>query len=121
MSLAVVVGVGLLGGVGAIARFALDGALAEQVSSRFPYGTLAVNLLGAFALGVVVGVVLSQNAYRLVATGFIGSFTTFSTWVLESHRLSEDGELRVGLLNFTVSLSLGVAATWAGRRLGGWL
>jgi fluoride exporter len=55
MSLAVVVGVGLVGGAGAIARFALDGALAAQIPRPFPYGTFAVNLLGAFALGVVVG------------------------------------------------------------------
>jgi fluoride exporter len=121
MSLAIVVGVGLVGGVGAIARFALDGAVAEQIPRQFPYGTLVVNLLGAFVLGVVVGIVLSHNAYRLVATGFIGAFTTFSTWALESHRLSEDGELRVAVLNFVVSLVVGVGATWAGRRLGGWL
>jgi CrcB protein len=121
MSLALAVGVGLVGGVGAIARFALDGALAEQVGRQFPYGTLVVNALGTFLLGVLVGVVLSQNAYRLVATGFIGAFTTFSTWALESHRLSEDGQLRLGGLNFIVSLIVGVGAAWAGRRLGGWL
>jgi fluoride exporter len=121
VSLAVAVGVGLVGGVGAIARFMLDGVVAAQIPNRFPYGTFVVNLLGSFALGVVVGAALSQNAYRLVATGFLGAFTTFSTWVLESHRLSEDGELRLGMLNFVVSLILGVAAAWAGRKLGGWL
>jgi CrcB protein len=121
MSLAVVVGVGLIGGVGAIARFVLDGALAERVGRRFPFGTLAVNALGAFVLGVLVGVTLSGNAYRLLATGLIGAFTTFSTWTLESHRLGEDGELRLGAVNFIVSLIVGVSATWAGRKLGGWL
>jgi CrcB protein len=121
VSAAVVLGVGLLGGLGAIARFALDGALAERIGREFPYGTLMVNVLGAFVLGVLVGVTLSQDAYRLLGTGLVGSFTTFSTWVLESHRLGEDGELLAGVLNFVISLIIGVAAAWFGRKVGGWL
>ncbi|MGB9185330.1 MAG: fluoride efflux transporter CrcB [Solirubrobacteraceae bacterium] len=118
MTLVVVLGIGLVGGVGAIARFVLDGALTARFGRAFPFGTLAVNLSGAFALGVVVGAALDQDAYRLIGTGLIGAFTTFSTWALESHRLGEDGELRLGVLNFAVSLVLGVAAAWAGRHLG---
>ena len=114
----VAVGIGLLGGVGAILRFVLDGAVAGRLGRELPYGTLAVNLLGSFVLGVIVGAALSQDAYRLVGTGLIGAFTTFSTWVLESHRLGEDGELRLGGLNFVISLLLGLAAAWAGRHLG---
>lgn len=118
MSVLVVVSIGILGGVGAIARFLLDGMIAGRVASAFPYGTLVVNLLGSFVLGVCVGAALSGDAYRLVGAGLIGSFTTFSTWALESHRLGEDGALRLGVLNFAVSLVLGVGAAWAGRRLG---
>lgn len=121
MSFVIVLGVGLVGGVGAIARFALDGAVAGRVGRDFPYGTLVVNLLGAFTLGVFVGAALGQDAYRLLGTGLIGAFTTFSTWALESHRLGEEGELRLGVMNFTVSLILGVVAAWAGRGLGGLL
>jgi CrcB protein len=121
MSLIVVLGVGLVGGVGAIARFLLDGAVSGRVGREFPYGTLVVNLIGAFGLGVLVGAALGQNAYRLIGTGLIGAFTTFSTWALESHRLGEDGELRLGVLNFAVSLLLGTLAAWAGRGVGGWL
>lgn len=121
MSLVVVLGVGLIGGVGAIARFMLDGAVAGRVGREFPYGTLLVNVLGAFALGVLVGAALDPDAYRLLGTGLIGAFTTFSTWALESHRLGEEGELRLGAANLAISLVLGVGAVWAGRHAGGWL
>jgi fluoride exporter len=118
MSLAVVIGIGLLGGAGAIARFLLDGRVSEQAGREFPYGTLTVNVLGSFLLGGLLGAALSDDAYRLAGTGLIGAFTTFSTWTLESHRLGEDGRLRIGALNFAVSLVLGVSAAWLGRHLG---
>jgi len=114
----VVLGVGILGGIGAIARFLLDGTIAGRLRRSFPFGTLAVNLLGSFALGVFVGAALSGEAYRLAGGGLIGAFTTFSTWALESHRLGEDGQLRLGVVNFAVSLILGVSVAWAGRHLG---
>jgi len=118
MTLPVVLGIGAVGGLGAIARFALDGAVAGRLGREFPYGTLAVNLLGAFALGVLVGAAVHRDAYRLAATGALGAFTTFSTWALESHRLGEDGELSAGVANFAVSLVLGVSAAWLGRHVG---
>ena len=112
------IGVGLAGGLGAVARFALDGVISRRAGREFPYGTLLVNVIGAFALGVVVGAAIGANAYRLLATGLIGGFTTFSTWLFESHRLGEEGELALGGLNFAVSLVLGVVAAWLGRKLG---
>jgi len=118
VSAVVILGIGMLGGLGAVARFLLDGAVAGRLGRGFPYGTLVVNLSGSFALGVVVGAALDQDAYRLAGTGLLGAFTTFSTWALESHRLGEDGELRLGAFNFAVSLFLGVGAAWAGRHLG---
>ena len=118
MSAAVVLAIGALGGVGAIARFLLDGAVAGRLGRAFPYGTLAVNLSGAFLLGVLAGAVVDPDASRIAGTGLLGAFTTFSTWALESHRLGEDGRLRLGMLNFAVSLLLGVTAAWAGRLLG---
>ncbi len=121
MTALIVTGVGLLGGVGAIARFALDGAIEAHTSREFPFGTLLVNVLGAFVLGVLVGAAGDPNAYRLLGTGLIGSFTTFSTWAFESHRLGEDGDLGLGALNFALSLALGIGAAWAGRHFGGWL
>ncbi|MFL5842612.1 MAG: fluoride efflux transporter CrcB [Thermoleophilaceae bacterium] len=118
MSVLVLAGVGLVGGLGAIARFVVDGAFAGRLGREFPYGTAVVNLTGTFLLGVLVGAALTGDAYRIVATGLIGAYTTFSTWAFESHRLAEDGELPLAVLNFAVSLVLGVACLWLGRKLG---
>jgi CrcB protein len=118
MSLAVLCGVGLIGGLGAIARFLLDAAVAGRMGRSFPWGTLAVNLTGALALGVLVGAAVDGDAYRLAGTGLLGAFTTFSTWALESHRLGEDGQLRLGILNFAASLVLGVGVVWLGQQAG---
>lgn len=112
------VGVGVLGGVGAVARFGIDVRVGERLGSVFPHGTLLVNLLGSFILGLVVGAALRSSEELLLGTGLIGAFTTFSTWVFESHRLGEDGRLRLGALNITASLVIGIAAAWAGRRVG---
>lgn len=117
MTVLVAVGVGLLGGAGAIARFLLDGAVASRLSS-FPFGTLAVNLTGALALGVLHGAGVGGDALRLAGTGLIGAYTTFSTWELESHRLGEGGRLRLAAANVLVSLALGLACVWLGARLG---
>lgn len=118
MSAGIVIGIGLIGGLGAIARFVLDGAVAARAGRDFPYGTLAVNLSGTFALGVLVGAAIGHDAYRLLGTGLLGAFTTFSTWAFESHRLGEDGEPGLGALNFALSLALGLGAAWLGRKLG---
>jgi CrcB protein len=118
VSVGVVLAVGVVGGVGAVARLLLDGAVSAAVGREFPFGTLAVNLAGAFILATLFGAALSGNAYRIAGTGLVGGLTTFSTWTLESHRLGEDGQLGLGLLNFAVSLALGISAAWAGRHLG---
>jgi fluoride exporter len=114
-----VVGVGLLGGVGAVARFLLDGAVASRTASVFPWGTLAVNLTGALALGVLHGAGVSGDGLRLFGTGLLGAYTTFSTWMLESHRLGEDGRLRLGWTNVVAALALGLACVWLGDQIGG--
>jgi CrcB protein len=111
-------GVALLGGAGALLRFAVDGALSARVSSSFPVGTLAVNASGSLLLGLLVGVALSGQALVLAGSATIGSYTTFSTWMLESHRLGEDGELLKGALNVAVSILAGLAAAALGRLVG---
>jgi CrcB protein len=113
------VGVALAGGVGALARFALDGAVSARTGARFPWGTLVVNLSGAFALGVLHGADLGGDALLLAGTALIGSYTTFSTWMLESQRLGEDGDLAGMWLNLALSLAAGLAAVALGDVVGG--
>jgi len=111
--------VGVLGGLGAIARFLIDARVSAAGGAQFPLGTLVVNLSGALVLGVLVGVALSDDAYLLTGTAVIGSYTTFSTWMLESHRLAEDGRRRLLAANIVLSLVIGVGAAALGRLLGG--
>lgn len=117
MSAATLLLVGLAGGAGAVARFVVDGAVGSGVVSEFPFGTLVVNLTGAVTLGVLVGASVHGDAYRIAGTGALGGYTTFSTWMFESQRLGEDGELRLGIVNLIVSLLAGVTAIWIGRAL----
>jgi CrcB protein len=114
----IVVAIAAVGGLGAIARFLLDGAVSSQLGRAFPFGTLAVNLTGAFALGVLDGAAVGGDALRIAGVGFLGAYTTFSTWALEAHRLGEDGRMRLGLANLLVSLALGLGCAWVGRQLG---
>jgi CrcB protein len=108
------IGIGLLGGLGACARVLLGAAVDRRADSPFPWGTLAVNLSGAFALGLIAGAGLGGDAYILAATGFLGAFTTFSTWVVDARLLGA----RLGGLDLAVALVLGLLALWVGRELG---
>jgi CrcB protein len=119
VSVALWFGVAVLGGAGACARFVLDAAVSSRAGRELPFGTFTVNLSGAFALGVAVGGALDADAYRLVGTAAIGAYTTFSTWMLETHRLVEEGQLADAAANVLVSLLLGLAAATLGRSLGG--
>lgn len=114
-------GVALLGGTASVARFLVDGLASTDRAREFPLGTLVVNLSGCVLLGLLVGLSLSGNAYLLAGTATLGSYTTFSTWALESQRVAEDGSRRLMALNIAASLVLGVAAAALGRLIGGWL
>ena len=118
MSVAVWLGVGLLGGIGAVLRFLVDGAVGTRVATSFPVGTLVVNLSGAFALGVLAEALADGDALRLAGTGLLGAYTTFSTWMFETERLGEDGQKRLVAANIIVSLGAGILAAWAGMKLG---
>jgi CrcB protein len=112
------IAVALLGGAAAAARFAIDVAFAARTDHPFPLGVLAVNLAGTLALGLVAGAALHGQALVIVAGGAIGSFTTFSTWILDSHRLADAGHTRLVWLNLGLSLVAGFAAIALGHWLG---
>ncbi len=115
------IAVAALGGAMAVARFVVDSTVATRVDGDFPIGTLAVNLSGAVVLGVIAGAALSGTAYTIVAGGGVGTYTTFSTWMLESHRAGEDGDAHVLWANIGGSLVAGLAAVALGHWIGGLL
>lgn len=113
------IGVALLGGGGALARFMLDGTIGSRLArGGFPFGTLAVNASGALLLGMLSGAALAGDALVLAGTATLGSYTTFSTWMLESQRLAEDAEGAGALLNIVLSLAVGVGAAALGHAIG---
>ena len=118
MSAAVVLAIGVLGGLGSVARHLLDDAISRRADSAFPFGILAVNLSGALLLGVAVGAALHGDALRLVGGGLLGAYTTFSTWMLQAQRLAEEGRAGLSGLYLAVSLVLGLGAVGLGRELG---
>jgi CrcB protein len=111
-------GVALLGGVGATGRFLLDALIAGRVGRDFPFGTLTVNASGALLLGFLTGLAVEGNLLLLAGTATLGSYTTFSTWMLESHRLAEDTETPNAILNILLSLAVGVGAAALGCTIG---
>ncbi|HUZ81284.1 MAG TPA: fluoride efflux transporter CrcB [Gaiellaceae bacterium] len=110
--------VGAVGGLGALARFELDGLVQLRATGEFPLGTFVVNASGTFVLGLLTGLSITGDAVLLAGTGFLGSFTTFSTWMLETERLAEDGESRLAFANLVLSLLGGAAAAVAGWAIG---
>ena len=111
-------GVALFGALGAVARFRVDAAVSGRVGGDFPAGILVVNLTGAFALGVLLGAAVPDRAAFLLGTGFMGGYTTFSTWMVESVRLGEVGNLVALLRNLWLSMLAGFALAAAGVYLG---
>jgi CrcB protein len=118
MSWWVWLGVAALGGVGACGRFLLDSVVAARAAGDFPVGTLAVNASGALALGLLTGLAVQGDLLVLTGTATLGSYTTFSTWMLETHRLAEDGESGTAIANVVASLAVGIGAAALGRLLG---
>lgn len=108
----------LIGGAGSVLRFLVDGAVAARAGKAFPFGTLAVNISGALVLGFITGLALDHDAALLAGTAAVGSYTTFSTWMLETQRVSEERQIMVAAGNVVISLVLGVAAAALGRWIG---
>ncbi len=115
--------VALGGAVGAVTRYVVDGWVSARTGGEFPFGTLAINLSGSFVIGLlfalaIEGDLLPSSIRGPVMIGFVGAYTTFSTLMLESWRLIEDGAAALALANLAGSTLLGIVAVVAGLTLG---
>ncbi|WP_138444560.1 fluoride efflux transporter CrcB [Sinomonas susongensis] len=120
MNALTVVLLGLAGGLGAIARFVIDGVVRARFRSALPLGTMAINVSGSFLLGVLAGATLhgAPAALQAIAgTGFLGGYTTFSTASVETVRLVQAGRVATAAVNALGTLAL----TLAGAALGLWV
>jgi CrcB protein len=106
-------------GLGAVARFIVDGLVQSRRLGEFPFGTLVVNVGGCFALGLLAGLHTPHRTMLVLGTATVGSYTTFSTWMLETHRPAQDGERRLAWHNIGWTLAAGFAAVVLGRAVGG--
>lgn len=115
--------IGVAGFAGAVARAWLSSSVSRRWTAPFPLGTFLTNMIGAFALGLLVGLtdhqVISKAWYLVLGTGFLGAFTTFSTWMLESVRLIQSGRFAVAAANVVGSVVIGLAAADAGWAVSG--
>ncbi|WP_418791339.1 fluoride efflux transporter CrcB [Phosphitispora sp. TUW77] len=113
-----------IGGVfGAIARYGLSKWVGRHWNRAFPLATFCINIIGSFILGILF-VVFSKNGFAvtclqdLIVTGFLGAFTTFSTFAYEIVILIEDGDKDAGMKYFIMSIIAGLAAAFLGMTLG---
>ena len=116
----VVVGIG--GFLGAIARYAVGTYIGSRYGVRFPLGTFIINVSGSFLIGLILTLLARTTASAywryLIPIGFIGAYTTFSTFEYETLRAMQDGQLMTGFLNVALSLVIGFIAVWAGAAIG---
>ena len=115
--------IGLGGFAGAIARYLVDGLVSDRTGGGFPWGTLVVNATGSFLLGLLFAItaeraILPAEVRGPLLIGFIGAYTTFSTWMLESWRLIEGGAYGPALANLSGSVVIGIVAVAVGLTLG---
>jgi len=118
--------VGLGGFLGANARYLLGGWVASRLGVAFPYGTYLINVTGSFILGFFLAFAqdrpwVAPPARLLFAVGFVGAYTTFSTFEYELIRLLQDGELLLGTVYLLGSVVSGGVAVTAGLALGSWI
>ena len=110
------------GGLGAAARHGANLLVARAISSGFPFGTLAINVLGSFLMGAIVGYLafrgeVSQHWRLFLTTGILGGFTTFSAFSLETVLLYERGQLAMAIFYVVASVGLAIAGLFAGLSL----
>jgi fluoride exporter len=118
--------IALAGALGSLARYGAGAGLQRLAGTRFPYGTLLVNVVGSFLIGLVMAVFaargqLDSRARLAITIGFLGGFTTYSSFALETVSLIEGRQTAAAALYVGVTLVTGVLACWAGLRAGGGL
>jgi CrcB protein len=118
--------VGLGGFLGANARYLLGGWVANHFGGGFPYGTFVINVTGSFILGFFIAfaqerIWVSPSARLIFAVGFVGAYTTFSTFEYESISLLQGGQMLLRAVYLAGSVSSGGIAIIAGISLGGWI
>jgi fluoride exporter len=106
------------GFVGAISRFFVVNFIGKRMNSPFPFGTFAVNMAGSFLLGLLYGAGTSIHITALLGAGFLGSFTTFSTFQYEIAQLGAIGKWKQSILYVGISVCVGVAAAGLGFWVG---
>jgi CrcB protein len=111
--------IGLAGFVGTLARFGLSEIAAKRLGESFPIGTLIVNIVGCFLAGALFysvqeRVLVSETTRLVIMVGFLGGFTTFSAFGLQTFALFKSGEVGLGLLNVALSNVIGIAMVWVG-------
>jgi len=110
------------GATGSLARYVAGTAIMGRFGSRFPWGTLAVNVSGSFLIGLLMTVLtehlqLHPNWRLLLVVGFLGGYTTFSSFEYETYQAVRSGGVWIGLLNVVGSVVLGYAAVWIGSAI----
>ena len=111
------------GALGALSRYAVDRAFAALLGYPTAISTFSINIIGAFLLGVFVAASAGYSQPTLgvrlfLATGFLGSYTTFSTLAVATTQLAESGDVTRATLNILGSMAVGLAAAFAGRAVG---
>jgi CrcB protein len=115
--------VALGGALGSVARFAVGLWIYERMGTRFPYGTFVINISGCFIIGFALTVLDDRMGlppqWRLaIPIGFVGAYTTFSTFEYETLRLAHNGQAAFAMLYIVLSVVLGYAAVWLGTLTG---
>ena len=111
------------GGIGATARYGLQGVIYKMTGAGFPYGTLVVNILGSFLIGLLMTsfeerFMVNPSLRVFLTIGIIGGFTTFSSFSFETMVLIRDGSYGLGLVNVATSVGVCLGATWLGIIVG---
>lgn len=117
-----IVAVALGGAIGSVARFLLAGWIGRLMDANFPWGTLAVNVVGGLAMGLLIEAMaqswsVSPEVRAFLTIGLLGGFTTFSAFSLETVALLQRGETISALTYIVASVILSVGAVWCGMRL----